>query len=78
MIEFFEDKHVELYNLKDDIGERHNLAVTNSGKAASLKNKLAAWRAEIKAPMPTANDARTDAVGKKKKNKKKKAAEDDE
>ena len=71
LIEFFEDKHVELSNLKDDIGERHNLAAANGEKAAALQGKLAAWRTEVKAPMPTANDPKADAAGKKKKNKKK-------
>ena len=32
LLEFFEDNHVELYNLKDDIGENNNLAKTEAHK----------------------------------------------
>jgi len=55
LLEFFEDNRLELYNLKDDIGEKKNLAKTNAEKTKELHGKLLAWRKEIKAPMPTAN-----------------------
>jgi arylsulfatase A-like enzyme len=57
LIEFFEDNHAELYNLKDDIGERKDLAAVKPEVAQELRDKLHAWRAAVKAPMPTANAA---------------------
>jgi arylsulfatase A-like enzyme len=67
LIEYFEDNRLELYNLKDDIGEKHNLATANPGKSQELHKKLAQWRQELKAPMPhpkTAADLKQ-AKGKK-------------
>ncbi len=55
LMEFFEDNHVELYNLRDDLGEKIDLAKKNPGKAKELQTKLAAWRKDLKAPMPTPN-----------------------
>lgn len=46
---------LELYHLSEDLGESKNLAVERKGKAADLKNKLKAWRAEVIASMPIAN-----------------------
>jgi arylsulfatase A-like enzyme len=77
LMEFLEDGRLELYNLKDDIGEKNNLATTMPDKARELHNKLLAWRKEINAPMPTPNKpgaAKTDMAkknkgGKGKKNK---------
>lgn len=50
--EFFEDGRIELYNLKDDPGERKDLAATNPQKRDEMAKKLAAWREAIEAPMP--------------------------
>jgi len=55
LMEFFEDGRLELYNLKDDIGETTNLASKMPEKTKELHARLLAWRAEIKAPMPTPN-----------------------
>ena len=55
LIEFYEDMHVELYNLKDDIGEKNNLADVNLAKTKELHNKLKAWRKKVAAQMPTKN-----------------------
>ncbi len=52
LLEFLEDNHIELYNLKDDIGERNNVAGTNPDKAKQLHAQLIEWREAIKAPMP--------------------------
>jgi hypothetical protein len=54
-MEFLEDGRLELYNLRDDIGETKNLAKENPDKAKELHARLVAWRAEVKAPMPTPN-----------------------
>jgi arylsulfatase A-like enzyme len=55
LIEFFEDGRKELYNLRDDPSERTNLATNRPDKVAELQEKLAAWRKNLAAPMPTAN-----------------------
>ncbi len=55
LMEFYEDHHLELYNLRDDIGESKNLAAQMPEKAAELRDKLTAWRQQIHAPMPTSN-----------------------
>lgn len=74
LMEFFEDGRLELYNLKDDIGEQKNLATENPDKTKELHAKMIAWRESIKAPMPTKNEPKATAAPKKKgKGKKKKA-----
>jgi len=55
LIEFYEDGHNELYNLKDDIGEKNNLAAKMPEKVAELRKKLDAWLKEMNARMPTPN-----------------------
>jgi arylsulfatase A-like enzyme len=55
LIEFYEDMHVELYNLKADIGEKHDLAAKQPAKAAELRRLLADWRKAVNAQMPTPN-----------------------
>ena len=51
LIEFYEDMHVELYNLKDDIGETDDLARAMPELAARLKQKLDHWRVSVDAQM---------------------------
>jgi arylsulfatase A-like enzyme len=55
--EFFEDGRIELYNLRDDVGEKKNLAAVNPEKAKELQTQLVAWRERTKAPMPGKNTA---------------------
>jgi arylsulfatase A-like enzyme len=55
LLEFLEDGKIELYNLKDDIGETTNLAEKMSDKSAELLQTLHDWRKEINAPMPSPN-----------------------
>ena len=55
LIEWFEDMSVELYDLKSDLGEQHNLAKENSSKASELTKLLHDWRKQVNAQMPTAN-----------------------
>lgn len=69
LMEFLEDGRLELYNLKDDIGETNNLANTMPDKARELHGKLVAWRKEINAPMPTPNKPQTDDAQPAKKGK---------
>lgn len=52
LIQYFENNDIELYNLKDDIGEKTNLAESNPSKTKELLSLLETWRAETKAPVP--------------------------
>jgi arylsulfatase A-like enzyme len=56
LMEFFEDGRLELYNLKEDIGETRNLAVSQPEKAAELHARMKAWREAVNAPMPATNE----------------------
>lgn len=49
MIEFFDDKSIELYNLKDDISESNNLANKFPEKIKHLSRSLRAWRNSVAA-----------------------------
>lgn len=55
LILFFEDQHVELYNLKDDIGETRDLAREQPAKAAALRRRLEEWLRETGAQLPAPN-----------------------
>ena len=55
LVEFFEDDHVELYDLKKDVGEKTDLVATMPEKAKELRAELAAWRKAVGAQMPTKN-----------------------
>jgi arylsulfatase A-like enzyme len=55
LIEFYEDMHVELYNLKDDIGEKNDLAARMPDKADQLRKMLHDWRRAVGAKMPKPN-----------------------
>lgn len=48
---------VELYNLKEDEGERKNMALVNRNKRDELLNDLLAWMRTTKAKLPVAIDA---------------------
>jgi arylsulfatase A-like enzyme len=55
LIEFFEDERVELYDLAHDLGEQRDLAAQEPERAAALRARLHAWRAEVGARMPAPN-----------------------
>ena len=55
LIEFFDDMRVELYSLREDIGEQRNLAAQMPGKVNELRTRLHAWRKEVGAQMPSRN-----------------------
>jgi len=71
--EFFETAKLELYNLKDDLGEKNNLAAAQPAKVKELHEKLLAWRKQIGAPMPRPNTATDPAPAKQKKRRQNKA-----
>jgi arylsulfatase A-like enzyme len=58
LIEFFEDDRVELYDIREDIGETRNLAGERPGRARELREMLHRWRREVGARMPAPNPAR--------------------
>ncbi|MEN8251668.1 MAG: sulfatase [Bacteroidota bacterium] len=51
-IQYFENNDIELYNLKEDISEKNNLAESYPGKVKELLNILEDWREDINAPVP--------------------------
>lgn len=55
LILFFEDSHVEMYNLAADIGEKRDLAQLEPGRAAEMRARLEAWLKETKAQIPEPN-----------------------
>jgi arylsulfatase A-like enzyme len=65
LMEYLEDGRLELYNLREDIGETRNLVTERPDKARELHARLRAWRAETKAPMPTRNEGEAAPAAKK-------------
>jgi arylsulfatase A-like enzyme len=55
LIEFFEDGRVELYNLREDVGEENDLAEADPRRATELRDMLAAWREQVQAKVPQPN-----------------------
>jgi arylsulfatase A len=55
LVEFYNDMHVELYNIQADIGEQHDLAAAEPKRADDLRSRLHVWRKEVVAQMPTPN-----------------------
>ena len=59
--EYFEDAGLELYNLAEDIGEKHNLAKSMPEKTHELHAMLKKWRKAIDAPVPSEPNPKFDA-----------------
>ena len=66
LIEFFGDRvdannqyvpgnHLELYNLKTDLSESHNLALSEPDRVNAMRGQLRQWIASIDAKIPTEN-----------------------
>lgn len=70
LLEFLEDGRLELYNIREDIGESRNLASTMPDKTRELREQLVGWRQSIQAPMPTPNEKPVDAAPKPRKKRK--------
>ena len=51
LIDWYDDNRVELYNIKTDLREQHDLAETMPEKRDELYRKLVAWRKEVGAYM---------------------------
>jgi arylsulfatase A len=55
LVEFFEDSHVELYNLAEDESEATDLAAAMPERVELLRKQLHAWRESVGAQLPTPN-----------------------
>jgi arylsulfatase A-like enzyme len=55
LVEFLDDSRVELYNLREDPAEQHNIAEANPEITNTLRDMLHEWRKAVNAQMPTPN-----------------------
>jgi arylsulfatase A len=55
LIEFYEDRRLELFHLKQDPSESLNLAAQQKAMAIKLRDKLETWRKGVGAVIPTSN-----------------------
>lgn len=69
LVEHFDTGEVELFDLASDVGETTNIAASHPELVDSLKQRLAQWRSEVDAKMPTANTPEPTAKGKNRKGK---------
>ncbi|MCJ7729594.1 MAG: hypothetical protein MUO27_06930, partial [Sedimentisphaerales bacterium] len=76
LIEWFDDticgtdNRYELYNLKEDIGEKNDLSKKMPRKVEELKRMLADWRVKVDAQMLTPNSNYNPQKAKKSKGQK--------
>jgi arylsulfatase A-like enzyme len=57
LLEFLEDRRVELYNLRDDPGQQTDLAAERPEERDRLLATLHAWQADVGAKFPAARTA---------------------
>jgi arylsulfatase A-like enzyme len=55
LLEYLEDGRLELYNLKEDLGEHNDLVGAVPDLASELQKSLEAWRLDVGAQMPIEN-----------------------
>ncbi len=55
LLEYLEDKSLELYDLESDPSESRNLAMQHSETTARLRQQLEDWRKSVSAAMPVPN-----------------------
>jgi len=55
LLEYFEDNHLELYDLDSDLGETKDLADSMPRVAEKLQQSLVDWRKQVNASMPKPN-----------------------
>ena len=63
--QYFEDGGLELYNLRDDVGEAHNLAGSHPEKREELLKHLQTWQQKTNAPIPTKRNPKFDPQAEK-------------
>lgn len=52
LLHFLEDDHVELYQIREDVGERVERSGGEPARTRDLKQMLDAWRGAVGAAMP--------------------------
>jgi arylsulfatase A-like enzyme len=57
LIQFYEDGRLELYNIREDIGETQDLSQKMPEKTQAMQSLLNDWLKEIDAGMPSSNPA---------------------
>ena len=62
MLERFEDGRVHLYNLKDDIGERNDLAEQMPPRVGEMRERLHKWYQDVDAKFLRRKERRARAV----------------
>jgi arylsulfatase A-like enzyme len=55
LLEYYENNTVQLFNLKEDLGEQNDLAHSQPEKAAELRTMLHSWRKDVSAEMMPPN-----------------------
>lgn len=55
LIEFFDGRPSELFDLRNDPGEKHDLATAQPQRVQLLQERLDAWRHAVGAQLPTSN-----------------------
>ena len=58
LLHYYEDRHVELYDLGSDPGEKNDLAKERRETVKQLSAKLASWLNRTKAQFPAENPAK--------------------
>jgi arylsulfatase A len=64
LLEYFENETVQLFNLRTDPGEQHDLADVETERAEALRSMLNAWRKSVNAQIMEPNPAYSDAARK--------------
>jgi arylsulfatase A-like enzyme len=70
LIHFFEDNSIQLYNVKEDIGEKNELSKSNPEMAKKLFEELKTWQKDTKAVIPAVLNESFDSSGGKSKKRK--------
>ena len=55
LLEYFENNTVQLFNLREDLAEQHDLSQQQPEKVAELRSMLHAWRNQVSAQMMPVN-----------------------
>ena len=55
LLEFYEDDRAELYNLRTDLSEQHDISAEHPELVRQMRARLAQWREDVQAKMPAPN-----------------------
>lgn len=53
LIDFFDDGHAELYNLRSDVSETHDVAAKHPERVAQMRSQMDSWRQQVQARTPS-------------------------